>query len=115
MQPHSGDMKDTNSERKKAERSEYWREQIAQHERSGLSVPEFCKERGIVEQSFYVWRKRLREQGPMRFALVEAVPVEREPRMGAGLELVLARGERLRIGADVDLMLLRRVLEVLRA
>ena len=108
-------MKDTTSEPKKAERSEYWREQIAEHERSGLSVPEFCKERRIVEQSFYVWRKRLREQGPMRFALVETAPAEREPRMEAGLELVLARGERLRIGAGADLMLLRRVLEVLRA
>jgi hypothetical protein len=107
-------MKDTTPEQKKAARSEYWREHIAQHERSGLSVPRFCKERGIVEQSFYVWRKRLREQEPMRFALVETTPTGREPRMEAGLELVLARGERLRIGAGVDLALLRRVLELLR-
>lgn len=108
-------MKDTTCEPKKAARSEYWREQIAQHERSGLSVAQFCKERGIIEQSFYVWRKRLREQEPMRFALVETAPAGRELRMEAGLELVLGRGERLRIGAGVDLMLLRRVLEVLRA
>jgi transposase-like protein len=108
-------MKDTTSGQKKAERSEYWREQIAQHERSELSVPQFCKDRGIVEQSFYVWRKRLREQEPVRFAVVETAPAEREPKREAGLELVLARGERLHIGADVDLMLLRRVLEVLRA
>jgi transposase-like protein len=108
-------MKDTTAEQKKAARDEHWREQIAQHERSGLSVPQFCKERGIVEQSFYVWRKWLREQEPMRFALVGTGPAEREPRMEAGLELVLARGERLRIGSGVDLALLSRVLEVLRA
>jgi transposase-like protein len=108
-------MKDTTPEEKKAARGQYWREQIARHERSGLSVPQFCKERGIVEQSFYVWRKRLREQEPMRFALVETAPAGREPRMEAGLELVLARGERLRIGSGVDLTVLRRVLEVLRA
>ncbi len=108
-------MRDTTSGQKKAERSEYWREQIAQHERSELSVPQFCQDRGIVEQSFYVWRKRLREQEPVRFAVVETAPAEREPKREAGLELVLGRGERLRIGADTDLMLLRRVLEVLRA
>jgi hypothetical protein len=108
-------MKDTTSGQTRAERSEYWREQIAQHERSGLSVPQFCQERRIVEQSFYVWRKRLREQEPMRFALVETASREQEPKTEAALELVLGRGERLRIGAGVDLMLLRRVLEVLRA
>ena len=106
-------MKDSTSE--KTGRSEYWREQIAQHERSGVSVPEFCKERGIKEQAFYVWRKRIREQQPVRFALVETAPAEREPKMGAGLEVVLARGERLRIGSGVDLTLLRQVLEALRA
>ncbi len=50
----------------------------------------------------------------MRFALVEA-----EPRQGrteyAALELVLATGERLRIGAGVDATTLREVLEALRA
>lgn len=51
----------------------------------------------------------------MRFALVETAPTEREPKMEAGLELVLAKGERLRISSGVDLSLLRRVLEVLRA
>jgi hypothetical protein len=108
-------MKDSTAEQKKAARDEYWREQIAQHERSGLSVPQFCKERGIVEQSFYVRRKRLRERQPMRFALVETEPARPEPRMEEGLELVLARGERLRIGSGVDVALLSRVLEVLRA
>ena len=107
-------MKDSTSE-KTTGRSQYWREQIAQHERSGLSVPQFCKEHGIKDQAFYVWRKRLGEQQPMRFALVETAPSEHEPKMEAGLELVLAKGERLHIGSGVDLMLLRRVLEVLRA
>ncbi|GEM_PF-5640968 len=35
--------------------------------------------------------------------------------MEAGWEVVLARGELLRIGSGVDLMLLRQILEVLRA
>jgi transposase-like protein len=95
------------------ERSAYWRERITEQERSGMSVQQFCKEKGITEQSFYVWRKRLRKQEPARFALVETGPA-RQHAPKTGLELVLVTGERLRIGADVDPALLRRVLEALR-
>jgi transposase-like protein len=95
------------------ERTAYWRERIAEQERSGISVQQFCKERGITGQSFYVWRKRLRKQEPARFALVET-GAAREHAPQTELELVLVTGERLRIGADVDPWLLRRVLEALR-
>ena len=97
-------------------RSEQWRERIAEQVRSGLSVKEFCKERGLTECSFYSWRKRLAEQQePVRFALVDrkamaAVESVREAR----LELVLASGARLRIGGGVDGTTLRTVLEALR-
>jgi transposase-like protein len=95
-------------------RSEYWRERIAEQERSGESVPRFCEEQGLSEQSFYVWRKRLRKQQPMRFALVETAPA-RQRATELDLELVLKTGERLRIGAGVDPTALRRVLAALRA
>lgn len=98
-------------------RSEYWRKRIDEQERSGMSVQRFCEEQGLTEQSFYLWRKRLRKQQPMRFALVETGRTRQqhvtEPHLE--LELVLASGERLRIGADVDPTALRRVLEALRA
>jgi hypothetical protein len=51
----------------------------------------------------------------MRFALVETGSARRQPATEAGLELVLATGERLRIGAGVDGTTLRTVLEALRA
>src|SRR6266446_1013903 len=59
-------------------KSEYWRERITEQERSGMSVQRFCQEQGLTEQSFYLWRKRLRKQQPMRFALVETGPA-RQP------------------------------------
>jgi transposase-like protein len=96
-----------------AGRTDQWRDRIAEQERSGLSVRRFCKERGMAEHSFYGWRKRLREQGLVRFALVERGPSRPEPEVG--LELVLATGERLRIGAGVDATTLRTVLAALRA
>jgi transposase-like protein len=77
-----------------------------------MSVSRFCTAHGLAEQSFYYWRKRLRQQMPMRFALVETGTA---PTPEADLELVLATGERLRIGAGVDAQALRRVLEALRA
>lgn len=107
-------MKEITVGRRASCRIEYWREQVAQQERSGQNVKRFCEAQKITEQSFYVWRKRLQKQPPMRFALVETTPGERQPVGDAGLELILARGERLRINPGVDLAWLRTVLAVLR-
>jgi hypothetical protein len=78
-------------------------------------VQRFCEQQGLTEQSFYLWRKRLRKQQAMRFALVETGPARQQRATEADLERVLETGERLRIGADVDPTALRRVLAALRA
>jgi hypothetical protein len=101
-------------EERAVSKTDQWRERIAEQERCGLSVRQFCKEQGIREHCFYGWRKRLREQGLVRFALVERGPARLEREAEAGLELVLTTGERLRIGAGVDATALRTVLEALR-
>jgi transposase-like protein len=99
----------------KAAKADQWRERVAAQEQGGLSVRRFCKEQGLTEHSFYAWRRRLREQGPVRFALVERRLARQEPADAAGLELILATGARLRIGAGVNAATLRTVLEALRA
>jgi len=91
-----------------------WAERIAAQRGSGVSVKQFCKEKGLTECSFYAWRKRLQESGPMRFALVERSSRRQERTAEAMLELVLATGEHLRISPGVDIATLRTVLEVLR-
>jgi hypothetical protein len=91
-----------------------WAERIAEQERSGLSVKQFCKERGYSEYCFYTRRKRLRHKEPVRFALVETRAARREPATDVGLELVLPTGERLRIGKQVEAATLRMVLEAVR-
>src|ERR1041385_8032184 len=78
-----------------------WVERIAAQQRSGVSVKQFCREQGLTECSFYAWRKRLQERGPVRFALVERKSQRQEYVADAMLELVLATGERLRIGKGV--------------
>ena len=109
-------MNDTVIEAKPANpKADEWAERIATQQRSGISVKQFCKERGLTEYSFYAWRKRLQEREPVRFALVERGARRQEHTAEAALELVLATGERLRIGTGVDTATLRAVLDVLRA
>src|SRR5947209_3437437 len=89
---------------KASSKIDQWRERIAAQEHSGMSVRQFCKEHELAEHCFYAWRKRLREQGLVRFALVERGSARQEPVPDAGLELLLTTGERLHIGAGVDAM-----------
>ena len=109
-------MTQTRVDQRTGSRSDEWRERIAEQERSGTSVKQFCKERGLTECSFYAWRKRLRQQQePVRFALVERRAANRQENAGQGtLELVLPSGARLRISAGVDSTILRKVLEALQ-
>ena len=109
-------MSDSFNEAKPANpKVEEWAERVAAQERSGMSVKQFCNERGLTECSFYAWRKRLRNESlPVRFALVERSARRQERTAEPVLELVLATGERLRIGAGVDIATFRSVLDVLR-
>jgi len=109
-------MSDTIVEQRPANpKADQWAERIATQQRGGVSVKQFCKEQGLTEYCFYTWRRRLRETGPVRFALVDRRPRRQEHAAEATLELVLATGERLRISAGVEAATLRTVLDVLRA
>jgi hypothetical protein len=109
-------MTDTNIEQRAATpKTDEWAERIGAQQRSGISVKQFCKEQGLTEYSFYAWRKRLQKKEPVRFALVDRRVAGQGPATEAALELVIATGERLRIGAGVDAATLRTVLEALRA
>jgi hypothetical protein len=112
---HCGVMSDTVIDAKPANpKADEWAERIAAQARSGMSVKQFCKEQGLTEYSFYAWRKRLHESGPVRFALVERIARRQERTAEPVLEIMLATGERLRIGPGVDITTLRSVLNVLR-
>ena len=96
-------------------KADEWAERIAAQQCSGMSVKQFCKEQGLTECSFYSWRKRLQERGPVRFALVERSARRQDRTTEAALELVLASGAQLRISSGVDAATLRIVLDALRA
>ena len=107
-------MAKANIEGKCPTKADEWRERIAEQAGSGLSIKQFCKELGVTPWSFYDWRKRLREAGPVRFALVERGPAEQERATEAHLELILPGGARMHIRSGVDVATLRTVLEAFR-
>ena len=90
------------------EKREYWNKLIAEQAASGQGVRAFCEQRGVPDNSFYRWRKRLRNSEPVQFALLNTVS------SGVPLELCLANGERLRIAKGVDAATLRLALDALR-
>jgi hypothetical protein len=92
-------------------RQEYWRKVIGEQSGSGQSVTTFCRGKGISDASFYTWRKRLREETPLKSALVEAGT---NGNGAPGVEMVLTSGERLHIGCGADASTLRMVLSVLQ-
>jgi transposase-like protein len=98
--------------RTQEERRGLWRQLITRQEQSGLSVRAFCQQHRTSEHSFYQWRKRLAEQLPVKFALVETN--RSAPVSGGSVEVALATGERLRIAPGVDAATVRLVLGVLR-
>jgi len=65
----------------------------------------------VSEHSFYQRRKRLAEQLPVKFALVETNGSEPA---AAGVEVILTTGERLRIAPGADAATVRLALAVLR-
>ena len=106
-------MADTSDMSKtQAARLDFWRQLIAAQQQSGMSVRAFCQQRRTSEYSFYHWRKRLAEQLPMKFALVETS--RSAPVAVAAVEVILASGERLRIAPGIEAATLRLVLSVLR-
>jgi transposase-like protein len=89
-----------------------WKELIGEQEASGQGVHAFCQERGIKPNSFYRWRKRLQQNQPVRFALLE--PKEKIAARVPDLEVMLASGDRLRVANGVDAATLGLVLDMLR-
>ena len=43
-------------------RAQHWAMVIQECRNSGLSNREYCRQRGIVEKSFYYWQRKLRKQ-----------------------------------------------------
>ena len=89
-------------------------EVIARQEASGLSVLAFRRQEELSAHTLYHWAASIPRRTRVKFAMVEVSPETRCSTANAGLELLLAGGERLQIFVGVDAATLRRVLAALR-
>jgi transposase len=105
----------------------FWRRLLGQWQRSGLTVRDFCVQHGVSEPSFYAWRRIItqRDQGrsdPSRggagrssakpvFVPIRVMPTA--PASVAPLEIVLGRGQVVRVLPGFDAATLRQLLAIL--
>jgi len=93
-----------------------WRALIREQERSGLSVSEFARRRGVSVATLYWWRSQLSRRGgrgrATRLMAVEVVgSKEVDPSSGdRDFELELSGGRRLRVPARFDAEALSRLI-----
>lgn len=100
-------------------REPHWRAVVRECRRSGLTIAEFCRRRGINAGTFAWWKQELKRRDHLRRRTTRArfVPVRvvgpTSAASPADLEIELRNGRRLRVCSDVDAGVLRRVLDVL--
>jgi transposase-like protein len=110
-------------------KEQFWRQQVRQWRRSGLSIRGFCRQHGLAEASFYAWRRTLAERVPLAqrrprpqpangtadqppaFVPVQVVPAP----PAAPLEIVLGPGRVVRVPPGFDAATLRQLLATLEA
>ena len=120
-----------------------WRELVAKHRDSDLSVREFCAAEGVAENSFYAWRRELAlrdaesdtakgdgEQKKLKNASPHPIRKSSTSSSGAAafvpvtlsslphaaaVEMALPSGVTLRVAAGCDEATLRTVLSALEA
>ncbi len=94
------DLQAMNIQNKMAE----WAARISERRSSGQSVKSWCKEKGICEQTYYKWQRKLfalvKEQQEVQFA--EVTPLHDRCRCGdIAVTVRLAGGEAdIHVGAD---------------
>ena len=85
--------------------------------KSGLSIEKFARERGIVPQRIYWWKKKLEMQhaegraGPL--ALLPVHVVEQQQKRGEPVTVLLRSGHMVKVGRGFDEEAFARVVAVL--
>lgn len=92
------------------ERRKYWEDLVREQPQSGLNVREFCRQRGVKENSFYWWRgtllgRKTQKKKPEGFAPAAAATSgikapERGPSFVEVVGISHGSGVRFRLSAD---------------
>ena len=103
--------------KKKTSRAVYWQKHISQWSKSGLTQAEYCRRNEISAAAFHWWKRHLRKKSKtqkdsstsMQFVEVHGVPPVHVSR-GETYEVVLPRGRAIRVGADFNSVVLKRLI-----
>lgn len=79
--------------------------------KSGLSVESFARERSLLPQRIYYWKKKLAESKAL--SLLPVRVVDRGDRRGEPVTVLLRSGHMVKVGRDFDEVALARVVAVL--
>ncbi|HEY6304475.1 MAG TPA: transposase [Terriglobales bacterium] len=90
-----------------------WRRLVSEQARSGQSVAEFCRERGLHTSYFFAWKKRLRESA--RFLEVQVTERTANTSGGSRVEIRLQNGRSLVVGLGFDAEHVRALLALVEA
>jgi transposase len=115
------------ADRRRAHDDAFRREMVALSLEPGVRVRELARQHGICNSLIYRWRREQGEPGPgsgTRLLPVQMVSQELAPRNPppiplparppGSIEIELDGGVRVRVGDDVSLLALRRVMAALR-
>jgi hypothetical protein len=72
-----------------------WAARLRRFEQSAATVADFCDREGVSTASFYLWRKRFRDQDAPRFVPVTLAP----PRPAPPVEVAFPSGVVIRLPA----------------
>ena len=95
-----------------------WQAVLARQRESGLSIKAFCARERVSYQSFFLWKRRFRDEaadGKAIFAPVRVVAEEPAPAECGHIEIEFPGGQRVHVRGRVDRQALADVLAVLGA
>jgi len=102
------------------DRDQFWRDQVEQQKRSGLSVAAYCRRERISEASYYYWKRRLAETNEKDKPTTESregsgrfVAIDLPQTAGDKLEVVLRNGRRVVVPERFSANTLRALLAIL--
>jgi hypothetical protein len=96
-----------------AYRAQQWEMVVQECAASGLSNREFCRQRGILEKSFYYWQRKLRQQ-IVESTAPQLVPLEPVSESDDLLQIQY-RGAELKLPAGVDMDAVAAILRSLQS
>ena len=85
-----------------------WQKRFAEQARSGLSIAQWCRQKGLRANRYYYWKQRLGGSG-LEASKKNFVEISR----GEAIELQIRENIRIRVSANFDRAALKGLLELL--